>query len=66
MVWNSPRGNARHDVRVKVSPGQRANPDEMISVAIRPDILVIEADIPWEHFELLRRWIVLNEAVLIQ
>lgn len=66
VVWISPRGNARHDVRVKVSPGPRANPDEMISVAIRPDIRVIAADMPLEHFELLCRWIALNRDVLVR
>jgi hypothetical protein len=66
VVWISPRGNARHDIRIKVSPGPRAKPEEMISVAIRPMVRVIEADMPAEDFELLSRWVDLNRDVLIR
>jgi hypothetical protein len=66
VVWISPRGNTRHDVQVKVSPGPRANPDEMISVAIRPEIRVIDGSLSPEHVDLLCRWIELNRDVLIR
>jgi hypothetical protein len=66
VVWISPRGNAHYGIRIKVSPGPRAKPEEMISVAIRPMVRVIEADMAAEDFELLSRWVDLNHDVLIR
>jgi len=65
VVWISPRGNARHDVRVKVSPGPRAISD-MTTVAIRPEIRVIEGQMKTQDFALLSQWIQLNRDVLIR
>jgi hypothetical protein len=42
VVWISYRGGALHDVRVKVSRNAKAIPAEMISVAIRPDVHIVE------------------------
>jgi hypothetical protein len=66
VVWISPRGNARHDVRVKVSPGPRAVPSEMVSVAIRPDVYVVEGEMKASDLALLGKWVDLNRDVLIR
>src|SRR4051794_41065685 len=66
VVWISPRGNARHDVRVKVSAGPRAVPSEMVSVAIRPQVRVIEGEMKASDLALLRQWVELNRDVLIR
>ena len=42
MVWISPRGQARHDVCVKVAYGPKVLPSQMISVVIRPEVRVVE------------------------
>ncbi len=66
VVWISLRGNARHDVRVKVSPGPRAVPSEMVSVAIRPNVHVIEGELKAGDLALLGDWVDLNRDVLIR
>jgi hypothetical protein len=66
VVWISPRGGARHDVRVKVSAGPRAKPGEFITVAVRPKVKVVGGrSLPSAHLALLARWIELNQQVLI-
>jgi hypothetical protein len=65
VVWISPRGNAKHDVRVKVSPGPRATSD-MTTVGIRPEIRVIEGEMKAQDLVLLTQWIELNREVLIR
>jgi hypothetical protein len=66
VVWISARGGARHDIRVKVSPGPKALPSEMASVAIRPTVRVVEGDVDSNGLALLTRWIELNRDVLIK
>ena len=66
VVWISPRGNARHDVRVKVSPGPRAVPSEMVSVALRPTVHVVEGELKAGDLALLEKWANLNRDVLIR
>jgi len=66
VVWISPRGNARNDVRVRVSPSPRAVPSEMVSVAIRPDVHVVEGNLSGSDLALLRRWVDLNRDVLVR
>jgi hypothetical protein len=44
VVWVSIRGRARHDVRVRVSLGSKVQPDDFISVGIRPAVHVIDGD----------------------
>jgi len=65
VVWISVRGGARHDVRVKVSANSKAMPGDMASVAIRPDVAIVEGDMPGSDFELLKRWIELNRQTLV-
>lgn len=53
-VWVSPRGHARHDVRVKVStiPGDRMDIDNTAVVAVRPAPHLLHGELP---AEVLRR-----------
>jgi hypothetical protein len=66
VVWISYRGGARHDIRVKVSPGTKAFPLEMTSVAIRPEIRVVEGSLSGGDLALLSKWIELNRDVLLR
>lgn len=66
VVWISYKGGAQHDVRVKVSRGPKVHPSEMVSVAIRPDIRVVEGHLSASDFALLSRWIQLNYDTLLQ
>lgn len=66
IVWISPRGAARHDVRVKISPGPRAIPSQMVSVAIRPSVRVVEGSMSPSDLRLLTRWVELNRDVLVR
>jgi hypothetical protein len=66
VVWISYRGGAQHDVRVKVSPGPKALPSEMVSVAIRPNVRVVEGEMDAADLTLLTKWIELNHDVLVK
>jgi hypothetical protein len=66
VVWISPKGGARHDVRVKVSPGPKAKPGEFLTVTVRPTIEVLEGEIPPDQLRLLRKWIELNRETLVK
>lgn len=65
VVWISVRGGARHDVRVKVSANAKAMPGEMATVAIRPQVEVIEGELAADDLRTLTAWIGLNRATLI-
>ena len=66
VVWISPKGNARHDVRVKVSRSPKAVPSEMVSVAIRPNVHVVEGKMSASDLKLLGSWVELNRDVLVR
>jgi hypothetical protein len=66
VVWICPKGNARHDVRVKVSRSPKAVPSEMVSVAIRPSVYVVEGKMNASDLKLLSRWVELNRDVLVR
>lgn len=66
VVWVSPKGGARHDVRIKVSQNAKAIPTDMISVAIRPSVKVIDGDIKGKELNALKKWIALNKEIIIQ
>lgn len=66
VVWMSYRGGAQHDVRVKVSPGPRALPSERISVAIRPNVRIVEGKMSASDFAALAKWIELNRDALVR
>src|SRR6266851_9402396 len=66
VVFISQRGGARHDVRVKVAPGPRVRPSEMVTVAVRPSVRVVRGTLDPADLALLRRWIDLNQDVLVR
>jgi hypothetical protein len=66
VVWICPKGNARHDVRVKVSRSPKAVPSEMVSVAIRPNVHVVEGKMSASDLKLLSRWVELNRDVWVR
>jgi len=65
VVWISVRGGARHDVRVKVSSNAKAMPGDMATVAIRPDVHVVEGELDAAALRLLKAWIELNRSTLL-
>lgn len=64
-VWLSHRGGSKHDVRLKISPGIRYNPDGEIVVGLRPDFHYIHGSLDRKNDNLLRRWVVLNIDTII-
>jgi hypothetical protein len=66
VVFISQRGGARHDVRVKVAPGAKVRPSEMITVAIRPSVRVVRGSLDPHDLALLTRWIDRNRDTLIK
>lgn len=66
VVWISYKGGARHDLRVKVSQGPKALPSEMASVAIRPQVRVVEGKMSASDLSALTRWIEINQDVLLK
>jgi hypothetical protein len=65
VVWISPR-NAPHDIRLKISRGAKAIPEDFISVALRPELRVIgDETLSAEEMRLLREWVALNWDVLL-
>jgi hypothetical protein len=66
VVFISQKGDARHDVRVKVAPGAKVRPSEMVTVAIRPSVRVVRGELDPGDLALLTRWIDLNRNTLIE
>ena len=67
VVWISTRGYTRHDIRVKVSRGMKVKKGELISVALRPEVREIgQPRLKPEELAQLRRWIELNDDVLLE
>ena len=66
VVWISPRGSARHDVRVGVALGPKAGKSEVVSVAIRPDVRVVKGTMGGSELACLRRWVDLNRQVIVK
>jgi hypothetical protein len=64
VVFISQKGGARHDVRVKLARAAKVRPSEMISVAVRPLPRIVRGRISAREFELVKRWIELNERAL--
>jgi hypothetical protein len=57
------RGDARHDVRVKVSRWPRALPF-VASVSARPEIEVVQGALSPSEFSQVKAWIELNRDVI--
>jgi hypothetical protein len=66
-VWASPRGRARHAARIKVCrrPGDRMDPNDLVSVSIRATPRAIDGDLPPEVMPAVSGWIACNEAALM-
>src|ERR1019366_2008631 len=66
VVWISPRGNARHDVRVEVALRRKAGKPQLVSVAILPDVRVVKGMMGGPELACLRRWVDLNRDVIVK
>jgi len=65
VVWISTR-NAPHDIRVKISRGNKAIPENLISVALRPELRAIGREaLTAEELRLLNQWVKLNWDTLL-
>jgi hypothetical protein len=66
-VWISPRGRARHDVRVKVCrvPGNRMVPEDTAVMSVRPQPMLLEGGPDAESLPAVQAWIAPNRDVLI-
>src|SRR5215210_6604759 len=66
-VWVSPRGNARHDVRVKVNMthGNQMNAANTAVVGVQPAAHMVAGRLSLEDERLVFEWIAINAAALI-
>lgn len=66
-VWVSPRGQAQHDVRVKVNltHGRRMTIHDAAVVTVRPSPQVLSGQLPAADLQAVAAWIRLNEALLV-
>ena len=66
-VWVSPRGNARHDVRIKVNMthGDQMNITNTAVVGLRPSPHVIAGHLSPDDRQAVFEWMSLNTAALV-
>jgi hypothetical protein len=66
-VWVSPRGKARHDVRVKINMthGNQMNIADTAVVGVRPRPRLIAGQLSPVDTQAVMRWIALNTDVLV-
>jgi hypothetical protein len=66
-VWVSPRGNARHDARLKVNTthGNRMTIEDTAVVAVRPAPRVVAGRLTPEDRRLVADWVRLNFGAII-
>ena len=66
-VWVSPRGNARHDVRVKINMthGDQMNIANTAVVGVRPNPHVIAGRLSPDDQRAVFEWVLLNSAALL-
>jgi len=66
-VWVSPKGNARHDVRIKVclTSGDRMDASNTAVVGVRPQPRLIEGKLSTQDFARVAQWIVANADALL-
>ena len=66
-IWVSPRGNARHDVRIKVNTthGNRMTIEDTAVVAVRPAPRVVAGRLTAEDRRLVVDWLRLNFEAII-
>jgi hypothetical protein len=65
-IWISPRGNARHDVRIKVNMthGKRMTPGTLAVVGIRPPAVLSGYLSPADQ-QAVFTWVMLNSIALV-
>jgi hypothetical protein len=66
-VWVSPRGNARHDVRVKVNiiHGNQMNISNTAVVGVRPTPRVLAGRLTPSDAQAVFQWVTLNTDTLV-
>lgn len=66
-VWVSPRGNSRHDVRVKVNMthGNQMNPTNTAVIGVRPSPHMIAGSLSPDDERAVFEWVSLNTAALL-
>ena len=66
-IWARPRGNERHDVRIKVNMahGRSMDPSNLATVAVRPAPWLAGGYLSPADLRLVSDWIAANEAALI-
>jgi hypothetical protein len=66
-VWVRPRGNSRHDVRVRINltHGNQMNPSNTAVVDVRPSPHVVAGRLSPDDEKAVSQWIGLNVAVLV-
>ena len=66
-VWVGPKEGVRHDVRVKVCmiPGNVVHRDQLATVSIRPEPRLLHGRLSAGDFDLVVRWIKLNEQAIL-
>ena len=66
-VWVSPRGNSRHDIRMKVNltHGNQMNPSNTAVVGVRPTSHIIAGSLSPDDEKAVSQWISLNAAALL-
>ena len=67
-VWVSPRGNARHDVRVKINMthGDQMNIANTAVVGVRPTPHVIAGRLSPDDQRAVFEWVSLNAAAIVE
>ena len=67
-VWVSPRGNAQHDVRVKVNMthGNQMNIANTAVVAVRPSPRIVAGQLAPADVQSVFRWVSLNTDALVE
>jgi hypothetical protein len=66
-VWVSPRGNARHDLRIKVNVthGNQMSISNTAVVAVRPTPRLISGQLPPADAQAVFEWVALNVNTLV-
>jgi hypothetical protein len=67
VIYVSEKGQARHDVRVKVSgaPGDRMRVRDMATMSVRPSPQLLHGKLSGDEQRAIGDWIARNEAVLV-
>lgn len=65
VVWIFQNPGTEHDIQMMVSPTPVVDPDQMTTIALRPELRVISGSMTPEHLALLREWVELNFETLV-